>query len=68
MAEGQRQWKFLGQRSRDFENLRLGGSVFRDHQGAFGWRLLWLDMQQHRLLDQQYWFDKGDFFEAVVLD
>jgi hypothetical protein len=58
----------LGQRYRDFENLRLAGSIFRDQQGEFGWYLHWFDIQQGQLLDAQYWFDKGDFFETVSLD
>jgi hypothetical protein len=68
MAEEQRHWILLGQRYRDFDNLRLTGSMFRDQQGVFGWHLGWFDIQQYRLVDEQYWFDKGDFFEAVWLD
>jgi len=54
MTEEQRQWRFLGNRYKDFENLRLAGSFFRDQHGVFGWRL--------------DWFDKGHFFEVVWLD
>ena len=68
MADEQRQWRLLGQRYIDFENLRLAGSIFRDQQGLSGWHLHWFDIQQCRLLEEQYWFDKGDFFEIVRLD
>jgi len=68
MPEEQRQWRFLGNRYKDFENLRLAGSFFRDQQGVFGWRLDWFDIQQSRTLNEQYWFDKGHFFEVVWLD
>ncbi|HEY2467641.1 MAG TPA: hypothetical protein VGI45_07350 [Terracidiphilus sp.] len=43
------------------ETLKIYGSPDRSF-------LHWFDIQQSRLLDQQYWFDKGDFFEAVWLD
>ena len=67
MAEEQRHWKLLGQRYRDFENQRLAGSIFRDQKVAFGWYLHWFDLLHGRIVDE-YWFDKGDFFETVVLD
>ena len=65
MGEEQRQWKLLGQRYRDLEDRKLCGSIFRDQNGAFGWRLNWFG--QGRILDD-YWFDKGDFFETINLD
>jgi hypothetical protein len=65
MGEEQCQWKLFGQRYRNFEDRKLAGSIFRDHHGAFGWLLHWFG--QGRIIDE-YWFDKGDFFETVKLD
>lgn len=65
MGEDQREWKLLGQRYRDVGDQKLGGSVFRDQHGAFGWKLFWFG--QGRVQDE-YWFDKEEFFEVIALD
>ena len=66
MGEEQRQWKLLGQRYRNFEDRKLAWIDFLEITiGAFGWLLHWFG--QGRIIDE-YWFDKGDFFETVKLD